>query len=384
MNNLMFTVRDFATLVGYSYLYEFEDACADVLDAKLVKLSHYDELNRYRRLYKYASRVMKLGGRTGSLADSLVKSSLRQPLNESYDFFFATLNNVFELFTLMVLGDWRKKCDKAACYITEVRVNDFPECEYLLDFLRDFDHIFLGTRQCVDEVASLTGRPCSYLPISADTLRFRPFNLQSRPAIDCANLGRRSAITHQALMDYTQSQNLFYYYDTASISNVVNAKQQQTFVVKDPAEHRMLLANILKNSCYFIANRSRANETEVAYSEISSRFFEGAAAGTVMLGIAPDTEEFHQNFDWQDAIIPIPFDCPNIADIIQSLNSQPERLEIIRRQNVSQAMLRHDSVHRLQKVFETLNLAPTPKMLQRVDTLKEIAHSIYQPQAEQV
>jgi hypothetical protein len=146
----------------------------------------------------------------------------------------------------------------------------------------------------------------------------------------------------------------------------------------------MLLANILKNSRYFIANRSRANEAGIAYSEISSRFFEGAAAGTIMLGIAPDTEEFHQNFDWQDAIIPIPFDCPDIADIIHSLNSQPERLEIIRRQNVSQAMLRHDSVHRLQTVFETLNLMPTPKMSQRVETLKEIAYSIYQPQAEQV
>lgn len=376
----MFSVRDFATLVGYSYLYEFEDACASVLDAKLLKLSHYDELNFYRRLYKYASRIKKSGGQPGAFANSLVKSSLQQPLDGSYDFFFATFNHVFELFTLMVLGDWRKNCNKAACYITEVRVNDFPECTYLLNFLRDFEHIFLGTRQCVDDVASITGRPCSYLPISADTLRFRPFDLRSRPAIECANLGRRSAITHQALMDYAQSHNLFYYYDTASISNVVNAKQQQTFVVKDPAEHRMLLANILKNSRYFIANRSRANETEVAYSEISSRFFEGAAAGTIMLGIAPDTEEFHQNFDWPDAVIPTPFDCPDIADLIQSLNNQPERLEGIRRQNVSQAMLRHDSVHRLQTIFDAVGLTPTPKMSQRVNTLQEIAHSLYQPQ----
>jgi hypothetical protein len=384
MNTLMFTVRDFATLVGYSYLYEFEDACADVLDAKFVKLAHFDELNFYRRLYKYVSRVVKLGGKTGVFSSRVVKSSLKQPLNEPCDFFFATFNGVFELFTLMALGDWRKNCSHAACYITEVRTNNFPECEYLLEFLRDFDHIFLGTRQCVDQVASLTGKPCSYLPISADTLRFCPFDWQARPMIECSNLGRRSAITHKALLNYARSQNLFYYYDTASISNVVNAKQQQTFMVKNPAEHRILLANLLKNSRYFIANCSRANESQVAYSEISSRFFEGAAAGTVMLGKAPDTAEFHHNFDWPDAVIPIPFDCPDIAEIIQSLNHQPERLDVIRRQNVSQAMLRHDSVHRLQQIFDCLGLAPTSKMLKRVDSLKEMAQSIHRQQSEPV
>jgi hypothetical protein len=39
--------------------------------------------------------------------------------------------------------------------------------------LAEFDHIFLGGCHCVDEVARISGRHCSYLPPAADVLRFR-------------------------------------------------------------------------------------------------------------------------------------------------------------------------------------------------------------------
>ena len=49
--------------------------------------------------------------------------------------------------------------------------------EYLLELLSEFDHIFLGLRHCVDDVSRITGKPCSYLPLGTDVLRFAPATL---------------------------------------------------------------------------------------------------------------------------------------------------------------------------------------------------------------
>lgn len=380
-NHLVLTLRNIAQLVAFSHLYELEDVVAEVLDAEIRPLAHPDELHRYRQLYKALKSASRSRAIASSVTQKLIPASLTQPLTQSYDFLLLCLNNPYDLFLLLGLGDWRQHCRKAACYIIEFWNHDFPECDYLVDFLASFDHIFLGTRPCVERVAKLTGRPCSYLPLSVNTLRFSPHNLSEAPTIECCNLGRRSSITHQALLDYAAQQQRFYYYDTMSVSNVVNASKQQTFFVRNPQEHRLLLANLLKRSRYFIANRARINDPQFSQetSELSSRFFEGAAAGTIMLGEAPNTLDFKHNFDWTDAVIPLPFDAPDIAERLHALNAQPERLDSIRRRNVRNALLRHDSVYRLATMFEALDLPASPQIQQRQETLHRLAQTLQEP-----
>jgi len=81
--------------------------------------------------------------------------------------------------------------------------------------------------------------------------------------------------------------------------------KQRTFRVDSPHEHCGMLATVLKHSCYYIVNRSYINQPEFTSGrdEISARFYEGAAAATVMIGEAPRTEEFKRQFDWPDAVI---------------------------------------------------------------------------------
>ena len=83
----------------------------------------------------------------------------------------------------------------------------------------------------------------------------------------------------------------FYYYDTVAASGT--GLKQRTFRVDQPAEHRRMLATILKHSRYYIVNRSHINSPKftAGRDEISARFYEGAAADTVMIGEAPRTEE---------------------------------------------------------------------------------------------
>jgi hypothetical protein len=122
-----------------------------------------------------------------------------------------------------------------------------------------------------------------------------------------------------------------------------------------------MLATLLKHSRHYIANRSRVNipEFTAGRDEISSRFYEGAAAGTVMIGEAPRTEEFKRQFDWPDAVIHVPLDSPDIGRILADLNGDPERLRTARRNNAREAALRYDWLHRIRVVFDAPGLAPT-------------------------
>jgi hypothetical protein len=152
-------------------------------------------------------------------------------------------------------------------------------------------------------------------------------------------------------------------------------RKQRTFRVSDPEEHRLLLANLLRRSRYYIANRSRVNEPEftMGRDEISSRFYEGAAAGTVMLGEPPRTPLFEAQFDWPDALITFPFDSPEIARLLAELDADPERLSRVQCNNVRNSALRHDWVHRIREVFEVLGLPPTAGMLAREERLRALA-----------
>jgi hypothetical protein len=209
--------------------------------------------------------------------------------------------------------------------------------------------------------------------MAADVLRFAPApGDPPRPILVC-HVGRRSQVTHEALLEHAERDGEFYYYDTVAASGF--DLKQRTFRVDDPREHRIMLATLLKQSRYFIANRSHVNSPEftAGRDEISARYYEGAAAGTVMIGEAPRTEEFRKQFDWPDAAIHVPFDAPDIIDILSQLEREPERLRAVRRTNLREAARRHDWLNRIHVVFDTLGLEPTAEMQTRTHRLEEIA-----------
>jgi hypothetical protein len=134
---------------------------------------------------------------------------------------------------------------------------------------------------------------------------------------------------------------------------------------------------LLKRSRYFIANRGYINMPEFkGRDEIASRFYEGCAAGTVMLGEAPFTEEFRRQFDWPDVVIHLPFDSADAGRILAELDTDTTRLRSIQRNNVREAAIRHDWLHRIQTVFDTLGIPHTEKMGTRRKRLEQVASTI--------
>lgn len=363
---LLLSMRRIDDLVAYCTPYEFEDVVAQLTAADMVAVDDRAALERARRVYKWTRRAT----RSPRIAKRVAPHPSTLQLTRDYELFLPVFSHTYQLYALAAVPEWRKRCRKAACFVTEAWADLLPD--YLIELLAEFDHIFLAMQGAVQDVAKLTGRPVTYLPYSVDVLRFAPLPHVPARSIDLCNIGRRSPITHEALLRLADAHKIFYYYDTVAAGADL---RQRTFRVDVASEHRRLLGNLLQRSRYFIANRSRVNEPEflAGRDEISARFYEGAAAGTIMLGEAPRNEEFKRQFDWMDAVIHVPFDSPNIDRVLEELDSDPERLRQIRRNNVHHAALRHDWLSRYEVICDTLGMKRTDAMDERRRALQAVA-----------
>jgi len=367
---LVLSMRRIANVVGYCAMYEFEDLIAELLHADRVSPLVQERLELSRRVYKLTRYLT----RSRRLAEALAPRVGAIELDRDYELFLPVFNHPHELFNLNAVQDWRAKSRFAAAYLCEAWEARLPE--YLLELLQPFDHIFLGVQGAVDAVARITGKPCTYLPMGVDALRFAPNPGASERPIDVCGIGRRSDVTHAALLELARKEGRFYYYDTMRRSAGARAGGAAvTFGVIDAKEHRLLLANLLKRSKYFIANRAWADTPGLTRGkdEIACRFYEGAAAGTVMLGEPPDTEDFRAEFDWVDAVVRTPFNAPNIADTIHALDKDPARIARIRAGGVVGALSRHDWSHRLTELLKVAHYAATPAMRARAAELDATA-----------
>jgi hypothetical protein len=357
----LLSARQVRDRVTDAYIYELEDIICDVDAVDLITYSKPPDLAR--KVYTLTSQIT----RSSQLAN-LITPTFETPyaLDKDYDLLIVVFRNIFEILSIKSIKNWRQRCKKAVCYMIESWNNPhwLHNRMALLETLKEFDHIFLGVHNSVDAIANYTQRPCSHLVYGVDTIRFCPYPSAPNRCIDITSLGRRSTVTHQALLEQAAQGNLFYYYDTGSNLRMIN-----------PQEHRFMNANLLKRSRYFVTNCAAADEPEKigVGHEIGYRFFEGAAAGTVMIGMPPATELFNQYFGWPDAVIPMPYDAPAVAEVIAELDAQPERLAAIRRNSVVASLLQNDWVYRWRDVLSVVGLDALPNTSLREAKLQSLA-----------
>ncbi|MHC4645141.1 MAG: glycosyltransferase [Planctomycetota bacterium] len=290
-------------------------------------------------------------------------------LEDNYDLFLANCFLPIDLLSLNALEGWKQRCRTTVCWLSEIWAGELPKWKGHLKILSQFDYVILSCSASVGPVQDAIQKPCLYVPYGVDTIRFCPYPDPPVRSIDMYSIGRRSNVTHQALLKMAEQKNFFYIYDTINKLDTSN-----------PSQHRSLVASIARRSRYFFANAGKIDlpsETQ-KQAEIGPRFFEGAAAGTIMLGEHPVNDAFKNNFDWPDAVIDVPFNSPNIAEILVELDSQAERLEEIRRNNIVQSLLRHDWAYRWRQILDMVGLEPKPALIGRQQALEKLAHQVSQ------
>jgi Glycosyl transferases group 1 len=358
------TRRRICKQVFHCSLYEAEDVLVEIDDVDLICLEP-DAGFQWRNRW-----LNRLAFRDVSERLVLANPGLRRVrLTRDYDLFVAVCQSYEDLPYVNAIEGWKDHCKTSVCWIDEVWAASIHKYRHWMNALRKFDHVIVGLSGSVAPLSQAIGRPCHWVPPAVDTVRFSPHPIPAARAarvIDVLSMGRKSERIHQALRPMAARNEIFYLHDTFAAAGAE---------VFDHRQQRDLLASLSQRSRYFlvaVAKMDVSSETQ-GQIDVGNRYYEGAAAGAVMIGQAPDCASFREMFDWQDAVIEIQLDGSDVADILRSLDSEPQRLLDISQRNVVEALLRHDWLHRWQYIFQVAGLQPSAGMIARRERLQEIA-----------
>jgi hypothetical protein len=354
---LLLSMRNLTRHVSRCAGYEFEDVIAEC--------DHADIIAPARTPQRSGGALRRCVGKVMRLFDPLIKDEIR--LSSDYDLFVVFVRSEKDLRYVDRIKGWRDRCRISVCVLDELRTQPVKRSPRSVEVLSRFDRIFSSIEDSVDTIQQVTRRPCHFIPGGVDALKFCPYPRNPPRSIDVYSMGRRPAAVHQALMARGVSDDAFYFYDTTS-----------DFAVIEPWEHRLLLANLIKRTRYFIAFPPKFDRPAEAPGErdLGLRFFEGAAGGAVMLGLPPNGTAFSECFDWRDAVIRTTADGRGIAALMAELDGQPERLAHIRRDNVSHSLCRHDWIHRWRRMLETIGLPVSSGVVKREECLRNLAELV--------
>lgn len=335
--------------------YEFEDIIRGIDSVDLVAPQPTAHFGRY------TSGAQSLAKHFGICLNPGVP---RTPVTGRYDMLFALVAFPKDLLNFNLGKDWRDRCATSVCMIDEIWLRQIPKERGFLKNLSQFDHLVLYYRQSTKAIGALTGRACSFLPPGIDALRFCPYPDPPERVIDVYSIGRRSKETHRKLLKMAGRRDFFYVYDSLAGNQVMHWE-----------EHRGLLANIAKRSRFYIVNPGLIDRPEVRGDqiEIGNRYFEGAAAGCILVGEIPRNEAYGNLFDWPDAVIPLPFGSDRIGEIVDEFDRQPDREEALRRNNIVQALRHHDWAYRWESILTIGRLDALPGLIKRKEQLERTA-----------
>lgn len=249
----------------------------------------------------------------------------------------------------------------SAAFVEEIWMQELPLKPDVRRFISSFDHVFVSCAATVEPLAEHIQTPVSYLAPSVDHERFAtvPWPPSS---IDVYAMGRRHPRLHEALLAWARSDPaLFYLYDTFE----GNPR------IVDHRQHRDKLADLIRRSRVFIVNSAkidRPGETD-SQTEPGYRFFEGAAAGALMVGTGVVSPVMTELFSWEEPFVEVDPSGEDIVETILELEHQPDRVAAIRSRNAAGSLRAHDPAHRWRTVLATLDLEEPPAVGHRVERL---------------
>jgi hypothetical protein len=356
------TWRNFTQKAYRCGLYEAQDVLVEIDDVDLIYLdmawaTWFNERWLRTPLYHDVSRRLIFAN------PGLKKVRLQR----DYDVFIAVCDTYWDLPYINAIEGWRDRCKVSICWIVELWASQVADFKYWHGALKQFDYIFLEYKGSTDALSQAIGRMTYWLPGAVDAFRFSSCCDTRARVVDVYSIGRRYENIHREILKATERGELFYLHDT--IANIANND------VQDWRQHRDVLANIAKRSRFFLVapGKMDASEETRGQVEIGHRYYEGAAAGTVMLGDVPDCEAYRELFDWPQAVIQIQPDGSDVISVLKELNSEPERMAAISRRNTREALLRHDWAYRWNEMFRVAGVEPSPGMAVRERSLRGLA-----------
>lgn len=358
---VVLSVRNYETHVSRACGYEFEDLICDQLDyARLIAPKGIGRFGIRQRLGTQLTR------RTGwqNVPMLLSPGAERLSVGDEHELLFFSAAQLRDLTALASVPDWREKSRFAVCWLQELWARDISDRNHMFDILNQFDHVICPFYHSLEPLQNRLSVPVSYLPWGVDVELFCPYPNPPARVIDIAGIGVVPKDTERALVRYADEIGGFFHYQT-----VFGPSETRSH-----SEHRQNYAGLLKRSKYFLSYAAKFTNSERGRQvEFGLRYVEGVAAGTVMLGEPIDNPAYHEWFGWQDAVIPLAPEATEPEALIRQLEREPERMDAVRRANLTAALTRLDNLYRWRDVLKLAGLPETPGMQARQIRLHKLA-----------
>ncbi|MBK9170083.1 MAG: glycosyltransferase family 1 protein [Bryobacterales bacterium] len=360
------TLRGFDRCVFRGTGYEAQDVLAEIDRVDLLELKPGPHFAFQERLVRNLAWHDPMG-----LAASCNPGLQRVRLKQDYDLLvlYCQHKHLTELLYVNAIQEWTRRCRKSVCILDEIWANDAYALRHHLKRLQQFDAVVVGLQGSVGAVSEVIGRQCHFVPSAVDVWRFTPLRKPARNrTVDIFSIGRREQGIHRKLLEFAHERDLFYVFDTYGGGDAA---------CPDYRLHREMMANILHHSRCFMVAPALVDMLHHANGqiEVPNRFYEGAAAGAILLGRRPQCEYFDGLFGWPDSVVEIREDGSDAAEVLSALLADPERCRGISQRNAAESLLRHDWVYRWKTIYELVGLDPTPAMKSREIRLREVADS---------
>ncbi|WP_424930066.1 glycosyltransferase family protein [Amaricoccus tamworthensis] len=353
--------------------YEFLNVIAGIEDATIVAPP---PLRRDLGLNYSAMEFLRNAG--GELADQARRAvrgkfpGVMQPvtIDQDYDVCFFMCQFSKNLGDMEQVKNWRARSKLAVAFVLETWSSQFARRKADLAILNEFDHVFVLNASSIPELKKYVTAPVSFLATGADALASCPHPANAPRVVDILSMGRRRPEVHEAALKLVRDRDIFYIHDIWG-----------NITARDWGEIRAANADMTRRCKYYVAwdpvtvspikNDVIGNERA-----ISTRYFEGAAGGAIMIGSRAGCEEFDALFDWPDAVVEIDPEGGDLAAVLEALDADTERAEAARRNNVLNSLRRHDWAFRWERILETLGLETTAAHRARVAEMARLAGEI--------
>lgn len=341
--------------------YEFEDVACEVDRVDLFCLERgalFDSRRRLVRSLIWRPLLRELTPHVNPGAKPIV-------LRQDYDLFVYVCMNPADLIYLAAVAGWKDRCRKSVCVLVEFYKPLLEDYRFHLGLLRHFDHVVFCQVGATPAAESLLGKTVHHVPFGVDVLKFSPLGTKGTRPIDVFSIGRRVEALHEALRRMAARGDLFYLYDTLAADLAARSDHRQ---------HREAFAHCAKRSRYFVAFPAKVDVPDETRgeSEVGARFFEGAAAGTVMIGRAPTVASFARDFSWADAVVELGSTEESLKAALDRLQKDPGYVRWLGHHNAVEAARRFDWAYRWRAILEIAGLEPMPELTHRETHLAEL------------
>jgi|GEM_PF-297670 len=335
--------------------YEFEDLLLGMTQGILIAPQNVSAFVRARRVPVVGRSLgWAMGGCVGRFQP--VRSPCEKPGERVL---FLTAMGLHSLAMLNAVQDWRKSFDLVVAFVLDAFEPCPPEVASRLD------HLFIIIPELVGELQKSLGIPVTFMPLACDVLG--KATVGNVRGIDVLAYGRQSPVyAGQLERHFLREDSSRLYLAGFTYPHVTDWRQQ-----------RKGFWNVLSRTRISLAfapdpTQSRFRDLPV----INARWYEGLAAGCVMVGKPPATPVFSELFDWPDAVIELPKTPADAPAFVEGLLDQHKRLARAHLRNHLMMLRRHDARLIFQEMCQVLGVDLPAGVGQEIERLQRRSEEV--------